>query len=190
MRSGTLKALIFGMILLPVSLPVNMAHAEPSAQELITLVTLHPPAARMDVGQTLHVEMWVENVTDLYGADIQLAFDPNAFQVVDANPSQAGVQVSLRYDLLTPGFLLHREADNTQGTIWYVNVMSYPAEPANGSGALFEFDLTAMQNGVYPVIFTNVQLAAYGATPIPALAQNGSYTIGYPTFLPLIQLGN
>jgi len=138
----------------------------------------------------LHVDMWVENVSDLYGADIQLVFDPNAFQVVDANPSQAGVQITLRYDLLQPVFLMHREANNTLGTIWYVNVMSYPMEPASGSGALFEFELTAIKNGVYPVIFTNAQLAAYGATPIPAVVQNGSYTIGHPTFLPLIQLGN
>lgn len=186
MRLLTLRTTVFMMLLLAAMLPVRLGHAVPMAQIPVTVVTLHPPSTRMDVGQTLHVEMWVENVTNLYGADIQLAFDPNAFQVVDANEGVAGVQITLRYDLLQPGFLMHREADNSMGRIWYANAMVFPAEPASGSGALFEFELTAIKNGVHPVIFSNAQLAAYGAVPIPAVVQNASYTVGYPIFLPLI----
>lgn len=186
MTNLTLKALILGMLLLVAGAPVSMGHALPPAETLPTVVRLIPGDVRMDAGQTVHVEMWVENVSALYGADVQLSFDPLAFQVVDANPSLAGVQISLRYDLLTPGFLLHREADNTLGRIWYANSMVNPAEPAYGSGALFEFELTAIKNGIYPIIFGNVQLVAYGAEPIAAEVRNASYTVGYALFFPLI----
>ncbi len=57
-----------------------------------TLVNLHPATANLVAGDTLSVELWVENVTDLYGADIQLQFDPAAWQVLDADPNLAGVQ--------------------------------------------------------------------------------------------------
>lgn len=72
MANLTLKALILGMLLLVVGAPVSVGHAVPMAETLPTVVRLIPGDVRMDAGQTVHVEMWVENVSALYGADVQL----------------------------------------------------------------------------------------------------------------------
>ncbi len=119
-----LLAWLFVLTLL-LGLP-GQVNAEMSAPALTTLVSVHPAAATFAAGETLTVEVWVENVLDLYGADIQLQFDPLAFQVLDANTSLPGVQIKLRSDLLQPGFVIKREADNTAGTVWYANAQVNP----------------------------------------------------------------
>jgi hypothetical protein len=60
-----------------------------------TVVRINPASRTTAVGGTFTVEIWVDNVIDLYGADIQLAFDPTAFEVV-------GEAITVRYDFLQP----------------------------------------------------------------------------------------
>jgi hypothetical protein len=155
-----------------------------------TQVTIQPASNTYKVGDTFTVEVWVEEVTDLYGADIRLQFNPAAFQVVDANPSQPGVQITVLSDLLKPGFVIHHEADNQAGTIWYANSQVNPASPASGSGALFSFGMSANFNGTFPLTVTSQQLSDQSANPIPATALGATYILtGYNTFLPLIGRG-
>lgn len=152
-----------------------------------TLVSIHPATATVAAGEVILVELWVENVIDLYGADVQLQFDPAAFRVMDADPNLAGVQVKMRSDLLKSGFVIHREADNQAGTIWYANSQVNPALPASGSGALFEFPLLALKNGQFPITITSQQLSDKSGNPILAVSQDSLYTVqGYKTFLALI----
>lgn len=153
-----------------------------------TRVTIHPAAAAVRAGETIAVEVWVEEVSGLYGADIQLLFNPAAFQVMDANPSLAGDQIVLRDDLLQPGFVIHHEADNRSGTIWYANAQTNPAAPASGSGALFEFHLLALENGVFPVAVSSQQLSDKDGNPLAAVSQDALFSIqGYQVYLPFSQ---
>ncbi len=178
-RLGWLAALV--LILGGMSQPVR-------AQPLATLVSIHPAAATIAAGDTLLVEVWVEEVSGLYGADIQLQFDPTAFRVTDANPDLVGVQLMLRSDLLQPGFVIHREADNQAGTIWYANSQVNPAAPANGSGALFAFGLQALKNGVFSLEISSQQLSDKSGNPIPAGSLDAAYTLqGYKVFLSWIR---
>lgn len=163
------------------------SRAASAAPAVTALVSVQPPTATFAAGETLTVEVWVENVLDLYGADIQLQFDPLAFQVLDANPSLPGIQIRLRTDLLQPGFVIKREADNLAGTIWYANTQVNPDPPASGSGALFEFDLIALRNGETPLAVTSAQLSDINATPISASWQGALYSLqGYRIYLPFI----
>jgi hypothetical protein len=156
--------------------------------EVDTLVSIHPSTYTLSAGEMMVVEVWVENVLDLYGADVQLQFDPAAFQVLDANPAISGVQVKLRSDLLQPGLVIHREADNQAGTIWYANSQSNPDPPAIGSGALFEFGFLALKNGEFPLNITSQDLSGIGGIPIPATVQEALYTVqGYKIFLSLVR---
>ncbi len=166
-------------------------HPAQSSPAVTAAVTIHPAAATFAAGEAITVEVWVENVVDLYGADIRLGFDPAAFQVLDANPSLAGVQVKLRSDLLQPGFVIHREADNQAGFVWYANAQVNPALPASGSGALFEFGLLALANGTFPIEITSAQLSDKSGNPIAFTLQPASYTLlGYRSYLPLLGQGN
>lgn len=153
-------------------------------------VVVYPAGGAYSTGQFIHVQVWVENVTDLYGADVQLAFDPAAFQVQDANPSAPGVQIKLRSDFLQPGFVLHREANNTTGSVWYANSQVNPALPVSGSGALFEFDLLTLKAGSFTLDIASHLLAASGGVAIPSNPYGATYTVINASYLPLLLRGN
>lgn len=178
------------MIFLLVGLLVGRlpgGEAASAARTAATVVSVHPAAATLAAGETLKVEVWVEDVLDLYGADVQLQFDPTAFQVLDANPALPGVQIRLRSDLLKPGIVIKREADNAAGTVWYANSQVYPDPPVSGSGALFEFDLIALKSGDFPLTVTSAQLADINADPISASLQGALYSVqGARIYLPLV----
>jgi hypothetical protein len=172
------------------SSPGQVVHAttKSMSQDLVTLVAIHPATAALDEGDTLTVEVWIEDVVDLYGADVQLQFDPSAFQVQDANASLPGVQITLRSDLLQPGLVIHKEADNLAGTIWYANSQSHPALPVSGSGAIFEFELLALQSGVFALDISSCQLSTKDGEPIAFVAQGAVYRVGYIIFLPFLRM--
>lgn len=152
-----------------------------------TLVKIHPTSGTFMAGDTISVEVWVENITDLYGADVQLKFDPLAFQVLDANPSAPGDQITVRSDLLQPGFVIHQEANNQTGLIWYANSQVNPALPVSGSGALFAFVLLARANGTFLLDISSQQLSDKSANPISASEQDAIYILaGYKGFLPFV----
>jgi hypothetical protein len=88
--------------------------------------------------------------------------------------------------------VVHQEADNTAGTIWYAASQTNPTPAVSGSGVLFEFQLRAKKAGVFSLSFTNHQLAAPGGEPIPHTTQAAVYTVegepgdDYRIYLPLI----
>jgi hypothetical protein len=184
---------IFRILILVVilCLPLSVTNAQSTQQERATVVRIAPQTKTVSVGQVFKVELWVDNVVDLYGADIQLAFTPGAFEVVDADPGSAGVQITVRYDFLNPASVLQRSANNSAGTISYVATQLNPAPPVSGSGVLFEFQFRALYAGTYPITFTTHDLAAQGGVPISHSIQAASYTITggsatYTNYLPLI----
>jgi hypothetical protein len=177
---------ILALIIL-ISLPWTAVNGHIQSQRAETVVRISPAASTVDPGEVFTVEIWVDDVLDLYGADIQLAFNPAIFEVVDANPSLAGVQITVRYDFLQPAFILRQEADNQAGTIWFAGAQLNPAEPVSGSGVLFEFQLRAKTPGGTALIFTNHQLSAYGGDPIPHEVQEAWFRVaGEDIYLPLI----
>jgi hypothetical protein len=139
------------------------------------------------------VEVWVEDVVDLYAADIQLTFDATRLQVQDANPGQQGVQVIPRSDLLWPDLVVKREADNDAGTIWYAVTQLHPREPASGSGALFAFNLQTAAVGPAAISVAEITLATRDGDVISVQTCNASYEVagtavsGYNLFLPVVR---
>ncbi len=56
-------------------------------------VTLSPNPLTLGVGQTLPVQLKVADVTDLYGFEVHLKFDPAVIQIEDADKNTPGVQM-------------------------------------------------------------------------------------------------
>jgi hypothetical protein len=142
------------------------------------------------------VEVWVENVVDLYAADIQLTFDDTRLQVQDADPGQQGVQVIPRSDLLWPDLVIRREADNETGAIWYAVTQLHPREPVSGSGALFALYLETTAAGQAAISVMDVILATRDGDIIPVEKFGALYELagapepGYTLFLPVIKLNS
>jgi hypothetical protein len=164
-RAGCV-ALLFAVLLAP-------WHPAVAADPL--QVRVLPAEGHFSVGHDFQVEVWVENVSGLYGADVQLSFDPTLLAVLDANPAQPGVQVMPRADLLAPDLVVRRDADNGAGTVWYAVTQLNPRLPASGSGALFSFTARALAPGRSAVVVTEQTLNTQDGMPMPAEAFGAVY---------------
>ena len=136
------------------------------------------------------VEVWVSDVQGLNAADVRLTFDPQQFEIMDADPNQAGIQVIPRNDLLSPDLVIKKEADNATGEIWYAVTQLNPSPPASGSGALFAFRLHPRKTGVGGFNFSSFKLATREGTVISATPISVTYyvTLGdsVSMYLPLL----
>ena len=158
--------------------------------------TLHliPPSSLLPIGNEIEVEVWISDVSELNAADIRLTFDPQQFEIIDADPSLAGVQVIPRDDLLAPDLVIKREADNDAGTIWYAVTQLNPTPPASGSGAVFAFRMRPRKVGVGEFAFSSFKLATREGQVIPATPISATYyvTTGNEVrlFLPFLHVGD
>jgi hypothetical protein len=158
-------------------LALAAASGRPAGASLATTVSVTPASGTYAAGMVVQVTVRVDNVTDLYGADVQLTFDPARMEVLDANAGLPGVQVTPKHELLAAGLVAQQTADNTAGTIDYAVTQVDPAPPASGSGALFAFDARMLTTGTVDITVTEHELATKGADVIPADASGASYTI-------------
>ena len=59
-----------------------------------TTSLVSPASTEVVIGTTTTVDIRVENVTNLFGVEVHLSFDPALLEVEDANAGQAGVQIA------------------------------------------------------------------------------------------------
>jgi hypothetical protein len=136
------------------------------------------------------VDIRIENVNGLYGADVQLTFDPALLAVQDADPGKPGIQIGLG-SMLTSGtyFVVTNTANIVSGTARLALTQLNPTLPITGSGVLARITFKPVgPAGVSPIHFTQVQLASRNGIAIPATTQDGTLNIRAPIYLylPLI----
>ena len=147
------------MLLLFLSISVAPAplQAAPNADALVHIA----PAVvtTTNTAFSVPVDIRIEDVNGLYGADARLTFDPALLAVQDADPGKAGIQIGLG-PLLTSGtyFVVINAADNVSGTIRLALTQLNPTEPVTGSGVLARVTFKPVgPTGVSPIHFTQVQ---------------------------------
>lgn len=146
----------------------------PTAQQ--TSVRILPDTQEIDVGETTLARIWVEDVTDLAGVEVNVTFDPTKLQVVDQDPVKPGVQIQ-------PGALLEggyipptgNIADNTTGVITYVQALLGSSFTGSDDLALITFQATAP--GTSDIILSKVRLVDVFAQDIPAQILDGEIVI-------------
>lgn len=179
------------LLFLTISVAPAPLQAAPNADALVRIA----PAVvtTTNTAFSVPVDIRIEDVNGLYGADARLTFDPALLAVQDADPGKAGIQIELG-PLLTSGtyFIVINAADNVSGTIRLALTQLNPTEPVTGSGVLARVTFKPVgPTGVSPIHFTQVQLASRTGSPIPATTQDGTIDIqpGTPPkyiYLPLI----
>ena len=101
-------------------------------------------------GEEQTVQLSVENIPQVYGADIELTFDPQVLEVVDADASKDGIQLQSG-DFINPeqepGFFLQNQVDNENGVIDYALTLLNPAPAVEGDGVLANITLRAKSDG-------------------------------------------
>lgn len=178
--------------------PPEGAVPGPEGLALATQVVISPNLATLaGVGETVELEVQVQDVTDLYAARVQLTFDPGVVRVRDADPRPSAPGVQIRPgDFLDPinQQVLVNEADNTAGTIDFAVTQTYPAEARSGSGVLATVEFEAVGEGSSAVHLASVRLlddTQPDPVEIAAGTQDGRVMVGaaYSLYLPLITRG-
>jgi LysM repeat protein len=141
------------------------------------VVTVSPSSSSVAVGNNVVVNITAQNVSNLFGAEFHLTFDPNLLEVVDADAGTDGLQIGIG-DFLAADFVAQNVADNATGTVDFGLSQMSPHGPVSGSGTLATITFKGKANGTANLSFTDVLLADSGGGQIAASAQNGSVSVG------------
>ncbi|MDH7489098.1 MAG: cohesin domain-containing protein [Anaerolineae bacterium] len=163
------------------------AAVSPDTDAQQPMIMILPNTQTVDVGQTVIARVWVEDVTNLQGAAVTIQFDPAKVQVVDALPSQPGVQVEpgpLWLWSSYPSSPMINIADNTTGVITYEQALLGSA--FTGSDDMILITFSAIAPGRSDIILSRVQLLNNFGEYIPAQIRDGEIVISgtLPTFTP------
>lgn len=181
MRPARLALSIFVLLLVLVN---ATAAAEPA------VVRPDPLQTHVRVGQTFVVNLYVQDVADLYAADIHLLFDPTILQVEDARPEVPGVQIQPLAAFLSPDFIIKHKACNapsvvdpdcpTGGFVWYAAAQLNPAPPVYGSGPVAAITFKAIRAGSSPLTISYQKLSSPKGVSIPVISQGGAVQAAEP----------
>ncbi len=162
-----------GLVILAVtlfSIPVGYGLAQG------TTVIIDPQSSEVAVGNTTTVDIRIEDVTGLYGAEVHLTFDPALLEVVDGNSGMAGVQIQPG-TFPNPHFLAQNVVDQTAGKIHFAVSQGPGDDPVSGSGVLATITFQGEAAGTSAISFDNILLSDQEGESIAADTQDGSVTV-------------
>jgi hypothetical protein len=126
---------------------------------------LDPPTLDLAPGDEGALDIRVENVTQLAGAEVHLIFDPALLEVVDADPSTEGAQIA-HGGFLSPDFVAQNAADPVAGTVDYAIACMPLDKSVSGSGVLSRVTFRALAEGETLVDISGFLLANRQEQPI------------------------
>jgi LysM repeat protein len=163
----------------PASAPtetVPSVSSQAETSQVGTLVRVMPLSQQIEGGQTTTVEIRIGDVAGLWGAEIELWFNPAVLQVQDADPSEEDVQIQPG-NFPSPDFVAENKVDNTTGIVNYALTQLPPHEPINGSGLLASVTFQGASEGTSDLTLNVVKLATRQGEPIPATSEGSQITV-------------
>lgn len=177
-------ALVAFSTLLTLVLLLASAARAPAIAVSTALLWLNPASAATDRGATTNVVVQLDNITDVFGIQLSLSFDPTVLQVVDADAGTSGVQIN-------PGscprtdFVVSNTADNGAGTIQYA-VTQLALPPCDG-GTVATIQFQCIAGGTSSEVNFSDSLISDGSpTPISHTTQSSTVTCNHAIYLPLV----
>ena len=170
MKNKTLKGML-ALVVLSLSVGVSPVMADS------TVVRFNPSPANVAIGQVVTVNVQIDSVTGLAGAEVNISYNPALLEVQDADPNKAGVQIAPG-SFLKPDFVAQNAADNAQGKISFAVTQVAPTQPVNGSGVLATISFKGKADGTSALTFNVVNLSTSGGTAIGRAVQNGQVKVG------------
>jgi hypothetical protein len=149
--SSTILVLSLVLVLLPTGAWANSSAA----------IRFVPSITTAQVGDTVNVDIEIDDVSELYAIEVHVAFDAARLQVLDDNPAEAGVQIlpGSLFPKSDPSYLVINQADNTAGTIDFAITLLAPEGPLNGSGTLATIRLATRMAGTAQLSWAFTQMA-------------------------------
>ncbi len=133
--------------------------AAPALAQERAQVYILPPTEALVTGQPVTVDVIAEGVSNLYGAEIHVRFDPTMVRLEDADSQQDGIQITPG-SLLAPdqGFVVANTSDNAAGTAVFAITLVNPAPPVDGGGVVARLTFVPLQPGALRLELENVKL--------------------------------
>lgn len=147
-----------------------------TAAQSQAVVRIVPQTLKIRVGEVATVDLTVEQVSELFGAQVHLTFDPTVLEVVDADPSEEGIQVEPG-TLPTPDFVVQNIADNQAGTVDYALTQLKPSEPRSGDGLLARVTFRGKKAASTQILLEQFMLADVEGKAIEALPQHAQVRV-------------
>jgi hypothetical protein len=144
-----------------------------------TTISFSPSTATAHVGEMVNIDLRIANVNDLYGAQVQVAFDPARLQVLDDDPVQPGVQIlpGSMFPKSDPSYVVQNTVDNIAGTIQFAITLLAPEAPLSGSGTLATVRFAAKTEGTAQLSWPATILANPNGQAISHSTANGQIQI-------------
>jgi hypothetical protein len=137
----------------------------------LPIVSIQPVAATATPSQSFFLDINISNVTDLFGFQFDLFFDPGVLSAIGI--ADGGFLSSAGDSFFIPGSI-----DNVLGSIAFTaNALLGPIAGANGSGTLARVNFTAISPGTSVVQLSNVFLLDSGLTDIAPGTENAKVTV-------------
>jgi hypothetical protein len=112
-------------------------------------MTVRLPRGVLERGEEAVAEIRVRRAPPVYGVDLQIAFDSQMIEVLDADERKKGVQITPGKFLDSRGaFFLENAADNRNGEVRYAMTRLNPEPPARGAGIVARIAFRARKRGV------------------------------------------
>jgi hypothetical protein len=147
--------------------PTPSPSATPSQwHDATTQVRFLPEESALHVGEQLRLAIWVENVENLYGAEIRFRYDPLVLEAIDAEPDWVGTQMEPG-TFPFPDFVVKNQVDTESGEIWYAVVQIAPRKGTSGTGIMASTTLLAKAPGTGGFVVKNLTLVDRNAEEIP-----------------------
>jgi hypothetical protein len=174
---------IMSLILLLIFAGFSLGMTSVSASQPETVVRVSPSLVMLNPGESTTIEIWVDDVIDLFGFAVEIHYDHN---IISANSLTLG-------DFLEPGMTIRDEIDHENGIIWYdMTQWGQSTEPKSGSGVLFRFEITLLEaTSRSELTIISALLTTRDGFDIPCRVEKGFVSTpgmgpAYTVYLPLI----
>lgn len=168
----------------------SMLFVRAAAAQTTPLVHIAPVESEAQVGESLFIAVNIADVTDLYGFDIVIEFDPDVIQLLDLDDEEEGLQVGFG-TFLDPGAVIVNGIDNENGLARLMMTQLNPSRPKSGSGALLALHARGVTIGETSLTISKVELAGPAGEVITPTSADGTLSIiaqppAQPTPTPII----
>ncbi len=117
----------------------------------------------------------VENVTSLAAVQLEVTYDPDVIEVIDANDSQTGVQVKVD-EAFADGFIALNNVDTANGRISFAATL-LGSDKIDGDTGLITIDWRPQKAGVSAVTLEDVILANTNGQSIEFTSRHGTVEV-------------
>ena len=125
--------------------------------------------------EQITVAVGVQDVTDMSAMQMDVVFNPAVLQVIDADPGQEGIQVSVD-SVFDSGFVAANDVDNDSGRITFA-VTLFNGNSINGNSGLIEIGFEPTGAGNSELRLENSILASAQAQPINHQTATGNVEV-------------